>query len=193
MEKICGIYLIVSPSGKKYIGSSKDIKKRFNQYNILHCKKQTKLYNSFKKYGIEKHSFEIIYQCNFNDLYKWERYFGEQFKTLEKNGLNCQLPGYNDKPKIMSNETKEKISKLGKGRKHSEETRKKMSESKKNISEETRKKLSDLKKGKKFSEEHRKKLSESQKGKKNSLGKKYSEETRKKMSESKKGKKSPML
>ena len=66
-------------------------------------------------------------------------------------------------------------------------------------SEETKKKISEAKKGKKLSEEHRKKISESQKGhtstdetkKKISAtlkGHTVSEETRKKISESKKGK-----
>ena len=83
------------------------------------------------------------------------------------------------------------------GFKHSEETRKKMSESKKGkkpyeITEKTRKKMSESKKGKipwnkgkvnVYSEETRKKMSESKKGKTHSL------ETRKKMSEAMKGKK----
>ena len=83
------------------------------------------------------------------------------------------------------------------GFKHSEETRKKMSESKKGkkpyeITEKTRKKMSETKKGKipwnkgkvnVYSEETRKKMSESKKGKTHSL------ETRKKMSEAMKGKK----
>ena len=56
----------------------------------------------------------------------------------------------------------------------SDETRKKMSESKKGrtsprkgvtLSAETRKKMSEAKKGKKLSEEHRKKISEAKKGK----------------------------
>ena len=56
------------------------------------------------------------------------------------------------------------------------------------FSEETRKKMSESKKGKKLSEEHRKKISESRKGENHPMyGKKHSEETRKKMSESHKG------
>jgi len=75
-----------------------------------------------------------------------------------------------------------------KGKKHSEEAKRKISESLKGkhwkLSEETRKKLSEAKKGKKLSEETRKKMSEAKKGKHWKL----SEETRKKMSEAKKGK-----
>ena len=84
------------------------------------------------------------------------------------------------------------------GFKHSEETRKKMSENNarywkgKTLSEETRKKISEAKKGKTHSEETRKKMSEANKSKNNPMyGKTHSEETRKKMSEAKKGKTLP--
>ena len=54
---------------------------------------------------------------------------------------------------------------------------------------ETRKKMSEAQKGKQFSEEHKQKLSEGRKGIKNPFyGKHHSEETLKKLSESKKGK-----
>ena len=83
-----------------------------------------------------------------------------------------------------------------KGKHRSEETRKKMSEAKKNISEETKKKISDARKGKPKSAETRKKMSEAKKGKKLSeetkkkmreAKKNISEETKKQMSEAKKG------
>jgi group I intron endonuclease len=46
-----GIYKITNPKGKIYIGQSVDIEKRKYYYQALHCKKQTMLYNSIKKYG----------------------------------------------------------------------------------------------------------------------------------------------
>ncbi len=73
------------------------------------------------------------------------------------------------------------------GRKHSEETRKKLSEANKGkkLSEETKKKLSEANKGKKLSEETKKKLSEVQKGTNvmppSFKGRKHSEESKKKM------------
>ena len=73
------------------------------------------------------------------------------------------------------------------GRKHTEETKRRMSESYKTRSPEAeserRRRISESKKGKKKSEETRRRMSESKKGKKKS------EETRRRMSESKKGKK----
>jgi hypothetical protein len=85
-----------------------------------------------------------------------------------------------------------------KGRKHSEETKKKISEAvlgEKNhnygkkgkpMSEETKKKLLEAKLGKKHSEETKQKISEANKGKK------HSEESKRKMSEAKLGKPNPM-
>ena len=64
-----------------------------------------------------------------------------------------------------------------KGKHHSEETKRKMSDAKKNMSEETKRKMSESAKGKRFSDEHKQKLSESAKGKK------HSEETKRKISE----------
>lgn len=87
------------------------------------------------------------------------------------------------------------------GFKHTEETKRKISESEKGkyVSMETRRKLSEAHKGHSPSQKTRQKLSEANKGKthteeakrkirKANLGKHLSEETRKKMSEAKKGK-----
>ena len=67
--------------------------------------------------------------------------------------------------KKMSESRKGKPSGM-KGKHHSEESRKKMSEAKKgkHFSEESCKKMSEAKKGKHFSEEHKRKLSDVQKG-----------------------------
>ena len=66
-EVICGIYKIISPSGKIYIGESENIPNRIYYYKIVSCKKQRRLYNSIKKYGWENHIFEIIEECDFVD------------------------------------------------------------------------------------------------------------------------------
>ena len=60
MNKIVCIYKITSPSNKVYIGQSRNISKRINNYSNLNCKKQRKLYNSLKFYGWENHIFSII-------------------------------------------------------------------------------------------------------------------------------------
>ena len=116
------------------------------------------------------------------ELDEWEKYFIFLYDTLWPNGYNLTEGGNGGVP--------------------CEETRKKMSESKKNMSEEVRKKISESLKGKTLSEEVRKKISESLKGKQFSeqtrrklsdanKGKHHSDEARKKMSDAKKGKPSP--
>lgn len=77
-----------------------------------------------------------------------------------------------------------------KGRVVTEETKKKISESKKgkSFSEETREKIREARKGRVVTKETRKKMSESHKGNKSNTGKKFSEEVKKKISESQKGK-----
>lgn len=55
-----GIYKIISPSGKIYIGQSVNITRRFKQYKRLQCPQQTHLYNSFLKYGVNYHKFEVV-------------------------------------------------------------------------------------------------------------------------------------
>ncbi|MDC0637814.1 NUMOD3 domain-containing DNA-binding protein [Nitrosopumilus sp.] len=81
-----------------------------------------------------------------------------------------------NKGRKHSNETKKKISQANKGKKRSEEVKKQMSISRKNPSKETRTKISQAGKGRKFSEEHKKKISQANKGKKRS------EEVKKQMS-----------
>jgi group I intron endonuclease len=195
MKKI-GIYKITSPSGKVYIGQAIDIERRWNMYRLLHCKSQIKLYNSFISYGVENHTFEIIKECEIYELNYYERHFQEYFDAIGEYGLNCILTNVGEKKQVHNEETIKKMSEWHKGKVVSKETRKKISEASKNISEETRKKMSESKKGTKQSEETIKKRVEKIKGKKRSeeskqkmsekhKGKKMSEEARKKMSESK--------
>ena len=88
------------------------------------------------------------------------------------------------KGKVHTEETRRKISEANRGRVLSDETRRRMSEANKGkvLSEETRKRMSESQKGKVLSEETRRKISEAK------LGKKRSEETRRKLSEAQKGK-----
>jgi group I intron endonuclease len=74
-----GIYKIVSPSGKTYIGQSVDIERRKIQYKNKHCKDQPRIFNSIKKYGWEKHIHEIIEECLIEQLDKKETFYKQQF------------------------------------------------------------------------------------------------------------------
>ena len=82
MNKICGIYKITSPTNKIYIGQSTNILFRFGAYKRLNCKKQTYLYNSFLRHGVENHKFEIIEECSIDILNEREVYYVELYDTF---------------------------------------------------------------------------------------------------------------
>ena len=187
-----GIYKITSPRGKVYIGQSRDIEQRHGYYKRLNCKGQIKLYNSLVKYGWEAHTFEIAHELQETitqeDLNYWETFYWQKCKDGGVELLNIKEPGSNGK---HSEETKRKMSETRKGNKNclghkrSEETKRKMSEAKKSMSEETKRKIGEANKTRICSEESKRKLSEAKKGKT------LSEETKRKMSEAKKGKTLP--
>lgn len=112
-----GIYKITSPSNKVYIGSAVDIHVRWLRYKRYSCDSQPKIYKSLKKYGVTNHLFEVLEECEFEQLYERERYWQEYYDVLGKNGLNCCLVKTDEKPMLVSEETRIKISNLHKGKK----------------------------------------------------------------------------
>lgn len=104
-----GIYKIINVKGKIYIGQSRNINKRFKQYQRLACKGQFKLYYSLLKYGVDTHKFEIIEECELNQLSVRERYWQDYYNVLADNGLNlCLING--DDTYNISEETRIKLS-----------------------------------------------------------------------------------
>lgn len=85
-----GIYKVISPFNKTYVGQSVNIEKRFKQYKRLDCKKQPKLYNSLIKHGINNHKFEVIEECSLEQLNEREIYWKQYYNTINE-GLNCEL------------------------------------------------------------------------------------------------------
>jgi group I intron endonuclease len=103
------IYRITSPSGRIYIGKSKNVKNRWADYKRLHCKSQTKLYNSFNKYGVENHIFEVIDEVPLEESNTSECYYISLYDSC-KNGLNCTKGGEGNI--IFCEETINKLKKL---------------------------------------------------------------------------------
>ena len=163
-----GIYKIISPLGKIYIGQSIDIYVRFNNYKKLKCKSQLRIYNSFIKYGVDNHIFKIIEECSLDLLNERERYWQDYYDVLNKNGLNCNLVSTNDLHKVLSEETKLKISNSLIGFKHTQESKDKISKGLigRPVSKETRNKISESNKNKNFSIERRQRISNALKGRK---------------------------
>lgn len=165
-----GIYKITSPTKKVYIGQSSDIESRFIQYKtISKVKSQPIIYRSLLKYGFNKHKFEILCECDVTELNDKERYYQDVFSATGVNGMNCKLTTSVDRCGKHSIETRLKMSEAQKGNTHglgkklSNETKLRMSESWKNrkpMSEETKRKISESSKWKKHSIETKLKISE---------------------------------
>ena len=176
-----GIYEIVNTvNGKSYIGSSVTIRHRIRDHfcNLRKNKhRNSHLQNAFNKYGEIAFSFRAILFCDAENLLIYEQ------ACID--GMN---PKYNKARKAEA---------PMQGRRHTEATRKKMSEvaAGRVFSEETRKKMSEAKAGKPngrsgrhHTEETKRKLRAANSGENSCrFGVSLSEETKRKMSESAKG------
>ena len=108
----------------------------------------------------------MLEECKIETLNERERYYQEQHNVI-KNGLNCKLVRTKDRSGYCSDETKRKISEANtgrvssmKGRKHSKETKLKMSISQKKVKSDKR----GRRKGRKRSKETILKMSLAKKG-----------------------------
>lgn len=113
-----GLYKIISPSGKVYIGQSWDLEKRFGYYHRLDCRTQRKLYRSFRKYGVDNHKIEVIVNLPVDItqevLNQYEQVYWEAYRTAGCEMLNIAVPGSHK----MSEETKVILSDKLKGEKN---------------------------------------------------------------------------
>ena len=87
-----GIYKIISPTNRVYIGQSINVEKRWKSYKTnQNYSSQVRLKNSFDKYGIETHQFILLEECDISNLNEQERYYQDLYDVLGPNGLNCRL------------------------------------------------------------------------------------------------------
>jgi len=168
-----GVYKITNLiNGKIYIGSSFDMGKRWNRHlNELKSNKHhsQKLQRAFNKYGVNNFIFEELELCGKENLNEVEQFWLDKFDSYNQ-GYNCS-PNVK-KPmlgKNHSNETKKIMSSKRLGKILSEETREKLSLSNKG-------KKYDI-----YTEERNNKISESLKGRQSPiLGKKRSQQFKEK-------------
>jgi group I intron endonuclease len=171
-------------NNKFYIGSAVNFINRKKTHlhrlrkNIHHS---IVLQNSWNKYGEDNFIFEIIEECEKENLIVREQYYIDTlkpyFNVAKKAGSSLGIK--------HTDEAKKNMSIAQKGRKHTDKTKEKISESHKGMvhTKETKEKLRDINLGKKQSKETiEKRVTKT-------IGRKNSQETKDKMSKAHTGKK----
>ena len=168
------IYIVKNTiNGKCYIGqTTRSVEKRVRS----HFKKNSGcplLGKAIKKYGRDAFTVKILHD-DVLDIFLDDLEIAsiKKYNTLAPYGYNLESGG--NKNKVLSDETRRKISESAKGRTLSVEHKQKLSETNKGNKHFL---------GKKHSEESKRKISES------STGRRHTESTKRKMSEAHKGKK----
>jgi group I intron endonuclease len=169
MMKVAGIYKITSPSGKIYIGQSWTIQQRWKWH------KNEKAYNgplqkSFNKYGYDAHAFEIIHELPSDVdqavLDEYEILYIELYKSCNLKLLNVAPGGLGGRGYRHREEDKKRMSEIAKKRGITQEeiTRMHKANTGRALSEERKQKISISLTGQKFTEERCKNLSNALKG-----------------------------
>lgn len=155
-----GIYKIISPTGRVYIGQAINLRNRKHEYNSNKCKTQRLLYKSIIKYGIDNHIFSVLELCDVCKLHEREIYYIELYKSNQikyrgGNGLNLTDGGQGSRGYKHSLETRNKLSNNRKGKTNSLESNLKRSATQKGKPAHINQILSV--KGKPQSEDHKRK------------------------------------
>ena len=166
-----GIYAIIHiASNRLYVGSSKDIERRWQQHryrlnkNMHHSRY---LQHMWTKYGEASFAFTLLEFCQLEHLLKREQYWIDYLKPVFNTLQIAGSPlGYK-----ASDSSRQKMSESRKGRKLSLETKEKISKTmkgktcgckqkRKPMSAETKRKISVKRTGYKHSDEAKRKVSE---------------------------------
>lgn len=119
---VAGVYKIVSPSGKVYVGQSNDIHRRFIEHKSYTSKTNTKLGNTISKYGIDNLKKSILYKTNCQSARDILESVIIEVNDLTNKGLNHLNGG-----------GVEEIKNGFAGHKHSEEFKQRMRDTKKGV------------------------------------------------------------
>lgn len=181
MQKNFLIYKFTSPSGKSYIGQTNNLKRRIEEHKL---RGKCRAFNSaINKHGFENFTQEILKDnLTIKEANHWEVFYIKEHGTLSPNGYNLATGGDGSIPSLETRERMsawqtgrkrpgiaEKTRAFHTGRKHTEDSRIKMAESRigKKASTETKAKMSVAQKGLKkppCSNERREKTSKQFKG-----------------------------
>lgn len=170
-----GIYKIESPSGKVYVGQSVNIKKRINAHKNGYKQRSgkcPKLQSSIKKYGFPAHKISVLHELpadvGHKELDEYEILYIQCFRDCGVELMNLTPGG-----------GAEALKSVNKGRRHSEETKKKIGDANRGQvrSEEIREANRSRRVGTKLTDAHKLKLHSG------NIGRKHTEESKRKMSE----------
>jgi group I intron endonuclease len=121
------IYVLTSPSGKKYVGQSVQFLPCGKRHGYIKRWKQhvyeaktgkdfsVCLNNAIRKYGEETFTVELLLTCNISDLNRWEQHYIKHLNTFHPNGYNLTEGGSNGRQSLITRE-KKRISGLGKNK-----------------------------------------------------------------------------
>jgi len=194
-ENVSGIYKIVcTTNGKVYVGSAINVRRRLeghkSRLNTGHHP-NAHLQAAWTKYGASAFVFEIVEAVAPECLLVFEQRYLDSFGAANRErGFNIRIKAESNFGLKTSDETRAKLSLVGRGKKRSAETCRRIGDGHrgKTISIEAREKMAVAKRGKPLSAEHRAKLSVSVRargpeyhanlsasrlGNKNSLGRKH--------------------
>lgn len=89
---VTGIYKLTNTiTGKVYIGQSMNIEERWKVYKRGHFHGNEELGSDFEKYGQDSFKFEVIQECDPQELDMYEWKYIHEYKALEE-GYNIQIP-----------------------------------------------------------------------------------------------------
>lgn len=160
------LYCHTSPSGKRYIGVTRQRPEM--RWKRGYGYRENEYFNrAIRKYGWKSFKHEIIKDnLSHEEASELEKYYIEKYNTTDRSkGYNIEFGGLNEQ-KSLSDETKAKISAALRG-KYTEaqiEATRHRRNPHYHHSDEIKKIIGDVHRGKPLSDEHKRKLSESHKG-----------------------------
>lgn len=101
-KKVTGIYKIENKiNGKVYVGQSIDVYRRLKKHLWEIDKNNNALYRAFRKYGIENFTYELIEECEVDELDDKEIYYIKKYNSYvgekDSNGYNLNIGGGSNK------------------------------------------------------------------------------------------------